>query len=104
MCFFSMSSVMGRKTSSGGRREGKQNSEENTELLQRFVPLAITISTEKARSERIIALILAEFRLQFKEQLSLFSGISSRTELFTHFYSNHKDTKNTKQNNKKETL
>ena len=46
-----------------------------TELLPRFVPLAITISTEKARSELIIAPILAEFTLQFKEQLSLFSGI-----------------------------
>ncbi len=59
----------------------KQNSEENTELLQRFVPLAITISTEKARSERIIALILAEFRLQFKEQLSLFSGIDVNVDV-----------------------
>ncbi len=45
-----------------------------TELLQRYVPLAITISTEKARSEFIIAPILAEFKLQFKDQMSLFSG------------------------------
>ncbi|RKZ35642.1 MAG: hypothetical protein DRQ49_18350 [Gammaproteobacteria bacterium] len=45
-----------------------------TELLQRYVPLAITISTEKARSEFIIAPILAEFKLQFKDQISLFSG------------------------------
>jgi len=45
-----------------------------TELLQRYVPLAITISTEKARSEFIIAPILAEFKLQFKDQTSLFSG------------------------------
>jgi hypothetical protein len=45
-----------------------------TEILQRYVPLAITISTEKARSEFIIAPILAEFKLQFKEQMSLFSG------------------------------
>lgn len=45
-----------------------------TELLQRYAPLAITISTEKARSEFIIAPILAEFKLQFKEQTSLFSG------------------------------
>ncbi len=46
-----------------------------TELLQRYVPLAITISTEKARSELIIAPILAELKLQYKDQLSLFSGI-----------------------------
>ncbi|HEC84409.1 MAG: hypothetical protein DRR08_12950 [Candidatus Parabeggiatoa sp. nov. 2] len=46
-----------------------------TELLERYVPLAITISTEKARSEWIIAPILAEFKLQFKDQTSLFSGI-----------------------------
>jgi len=46
-----------------------------TELLERYVPLAITISTEKARSEWIIAPILAEFKFQFKEQTSLFSGI-----------------------------
>ncbi|MDM8557734.1 hypothetical protein [Candidatus Parabeggiatoa sp. HSG14] len=45
------------------------------ELLQRYVPLAITVSTEKARSEWIIAPILAEFKLQFKDQTSLFSGI-----------------------------
>ncbi len=30
--------------------------------------------------------------------------LSSKTELFTHVYLNHKATKNTKQNNKKETL
>lgn len=46
-----------------------------TQLLQRYVPLAITISTEKARSELIIAPILVEFKLQFKEQISFFSGI-----------------------------
>ncbi|KOR32989.1 hypothetical protein TI05_03740 [Achromatium sp. WMS3] len=45
-----------------------------TELLQRYVPLAITIDTEKARSEFIIAPILAEFKLQFKDKISLFSG------------------------------
>ncbi len=43
-------------------------------MLQRYVPLAITISTEKARSEFIIAPILAEFKLPFKDQMSLFSG------------------------------
>ena len=46
-----------------------------TQLLQRYVPLAITISTEKARSELIIAPILAEFKIKFRDQISLFSGI-----------------------------
>ncbi|VFM98372.1 MAG: hypothetical protein BECKG1743D_GA0114223_104192 [Candidatus Kentron sp. G] len=46
-----------------------------TQVLERFVPLAITINTEKARSELIIAPVLAEFKLGFKEKLSLFSGI-----------------------------
>lgn len=46
-----------------------------SELLQRYVPLAITMSTEKARSELIIAPILAEFKLQYKERMSLFSGV-----------------------------
>ncbi|GAK50385.1 hypothetical protein U14_01615 [Candidatus Moduliflexus flocculans] len=45
------------------------------ELLQRYIPLAITMSTEKARSELIIAPILAEFKLQYKERVSLFSGV-----------------------------
>lgn len=46
-----------------------------TTYLNRYFPLAITMSTEKARSELIIAPILAEFKLQFKDQISLFSGI-----------------------------
>lgn len=45
------------------------------ELLQAYIPLAITINTEKARSELIIAPILADMKLQYKERLSLFSGI-----------------------------
>lgn len=43
------------------------------ELLKRYVPLATMINTEKARSELIIAPVLAEFRL--KNRISLFSGI-----------------------------
>lgn len=45
------------------------------ELLQSYLPLAITINTEKARSELIIAPILADLKLQYKDRLSLFSGI-----------------------------
>nr|VFK22181.1 MAG: hypothetical protein BECKMB1821G_GA0114241_100183 [Candidatus Kentron sp. MB]VFK32590.1 MAG: hypothetical protein BECKMB1821I_GA0114274_10353 [Candidatus Kentron sp. MB]VFK75984.1 MAG: hypothetical protein BECKMB1821H_GA0114242_10382 [Candidatus Kentron sp. MB] len=45
-----------------------------TRLLERFVPLATTINTEKARGEFIIAPILAEFTLGI-QKLALFSGI-----------------------------
>lgn len=45
------------------------------ELLARYLPLATNINTEKARSEFIIAPILAEFKLASKGQVSLFSGI-----------------------------
>ena len=45
------------------------------ELLARYLPLATNINTEKARSELIIAPILAEFKLALKDRVSLFSGI-----------------------------
>lgn len=44
--------------------------------LDEFAPLALSINTEKSRSEWIIAPILAELRRQFNRQISLFSGIS----------------------------
>lgn len=44
-------------------------------LLAENVPLALTIDTEKARSEFIIAPIMAEYRRIFKHRFSLFSGI-----------------------------
>ncbi len=50
------------------------------ELLQSYLPLAITINTEKARSELIIAPILADLKLQYKDRLSLFSGIEFTIE------------------------
>ena len=43
--------------------------------LARNVPLAITINTEKAKSELIIADILVELREQLERRISLFSGI-----------------------------
>lgn len=49
-------------------------------LLQQYVPLAISISTEKARSEFIIAPILAELKFRFRNRLSLFSGIEFSVE------------------------
>lgn len=45
------------------------------ELLQSYIPLAITMNTEKARSELIIAPILVDMKLHYKDRLSLFSGI-----------------------------
>lgn len=45
------------------------------ELLRRYVPLGLMISTEKARSELIIAPILTELKLQDPDRVSLFSGI-----------------------------
>lgn len=49
-------------------------------ILEDNVPLALAIDTEKARSEFIIAPILAQYRKLFKEKLSLFSGIDFNIE------------------------
>ena len=50
-------------------------SEHLATILARNVPLAITINTEKAKSELIIADILVELREQLERRISLFSGI-----------------------------
>ena len=50
-------------------------SEHLATTLARNVPLAITINTEKAKSELIIADILVELREQLERRISLFSGI-----------------------------
>jgi len=44
------------------------------QTLDEYLPLATAINTEKARSEFLIAPILAEVRRQIKPQISLFSG------------------------------
>src|SRR5262249_29076379 len=44
------------------------------EILRRNLPLALAISTEKARSEMIIAPVLLEVWGQMEGQVSLFSG------------------------------
>jgi hypothetical protein len=44
-------------------------------LLQEFLPLALAINTEKARSEFVIAPILADLRKQLEHRISVFSGI-----------------------------
>jgi len=46
-----------------------------TETLSYNVPLALAISTEKARSEMIVTPILIEVRRQFQSKFSLFSGV-----------------------------
>ena len=45
------------------------------DILEEHIPLAISINTEKARSELIIANMLVEVRRRFKHQISLFSGV-----------------------------
>jgi hypothetical protein len=44
-------------------------------LLRRFLPIALGVATEKARSEYLVAPLLAEVRLQLSERISIFSGI-----------------------------
>lgn len=45
------------------------------ETLEETVPLALDVSTEKARSELIISPVLVEARRQFAGRVSLFSGV-----------------------------
>jgi hypothetical protein len=45
------------------------------DTLARYLPLAVNVNTEKARSELVIAPILVEFKLLYRDQISLFSGI-----------------------------
>ncbi len=49
--------------------------------LHEYVPLALDISTEKARSEFIIAPILAEVRRQLEGLVSLFSGVEFNVDV-----------------------
>ena len=46
-----------------------------TAILERKVPLATAIGTEKAKSEMIVADVLVELREHFEHRISLFSGI-----------------------------
>ncbi|MDJ1169211.1 hypothetical protein PMG71_07220 [Roseofilum sp. BLCC_M154] len=45
------------------------------EALEDYVPLAVAIGSEKARSELIVAPILVAVKKQLNQQISLFSGI-----------------------------
>ena len=46
-----------------------------TAILERKIPLATAIGTEKAKSEMIVADVLVELREQLDHRISLFSGI-----------------------------
>src|ERR1022692_2484031 len=46
-----------------------------TETLGENLPLAVALSTEKARSELIIMPVLMEVRRQVERRVSLFSGV-----------------------------
>ena len=46
-----------------------------TKMLERNVPLAAAINTEKAKSEMIVSPVLVELREQLERRISLFSGI-----------------------------
>jgi hypothetical protein len=43
--------------------------------LARYLPLAVNVNTEKARSELVISPVLVEFKLLHHDRISLFSGI-----------------------------
>jgi len=51
------------------------------QALQKYIPLALAIDTEKSRSEFIIAPILFELKTQLTGQISLFSGKDFNVDL-----------------------
>jgi len=51
------------------------------EQLNEYLTLALEISTEKARSEFIIAPILGEIRRHFLKRISLFSGVEFNVDM-----------------------
>ncbi len=51
------------------------------EALEEYLPLAVAISSEKARSELIVAPILVAVRKHLNQQISLFSGIDFNVDI-----------------------
>ncbi len=51
------------------------------QALQKYIPLALAIDTEKSRSEFIIVPILFELKTQLTGQISLFSGKDFNVDL-----------------------
>jgi hypothetical protein len=52
-----------------------QTSDVFSKILEENIPLAVSINTEKARSELIIANVLLELRRIFDKKISFFSGV-----------------------------
>ena len=50
------------------------------DILQRYLPLALNLNTENARSELIIAPVLTELKLLYRDKISLFSGLEFNAE------------------------
>ena len=48
--------------------------------LSRYLPLAVKLSSEKGRSELLIAPMVFELKLQYSERISVFSGIEFSVE------------------------
>jgi hypothetical protein len=46
-----------------------------SDILHRYLPLALNLNTEKARSELVIAPMLIELKLLYRDKISLFSGL-----------------------------
>ena len=51
------------------------------EALEEYLPLAVAIGSEKARSELIVAPILVAIKKHLNKQISLFSGIEFNVNL-----------------------
>ena len=51
------------------------------EALEEYLPLAVAIGTEKARSELIVAPILVAIKKHLNQQISLFSGIEFNVDI-----------------------
>ena len=61
--------------------EPVEPSAELTTLLERHLPFALTMGTEKAKSEMIVAPVLVELCLHFDNRVSLFSGIDFNVDV-----------------------
>lgn len=53
------------------------------DTLHRYLPLALNLNTEKARSELLIAPVLVELKLCYPDRLSVFSGIDFTVDVAT---------------------
>ena len=52
-----------------------------TMVLERNLPFALTMGTEKAKSEMVVAQVLVELCLHFNNRVSLFSGIDFNVDI-----------------------